>query len=126
MEEAILLKAGELGKLLFSSEAGEDYRRTREAVYSDAGLAALLERQEMLRIKSEGEALSLGKPREETENERIKLSELLQFSDAASRYLLAEYRYTALMDSVYRLIGQEAGLRLPGGFASHESGNSSN
>lgn len=112
MNQKLLNNAVQLGKEIYESPEGAEYRRTREIAYSEDTTAALIQRYEYLRQISDGELLTKGTISCSTENELTSIANVLQFNKIASDFLLAEYNYTKLLDSVYSILGKETGIPL--------------
>lgn len=99
----VINKANELAALLADSAEYKSYCNAKANVCEDASTWALLKEYRSLQYKVQAALLSSGESPEDMMRLQ-KLGELLQLNPAASEYLFAQYRLSALLGDVYKTL----------------------
>ena len=90
----------------------KEYRKTREAAFSNDLNSAMLQELKRLQWTAQAETLSRGQVDELTGKRLQKLGETLQFNPKAAEYLLAEYNFNHLLNDVYKILAEGVGVTL--------------
>ncbi len=102
--------AHNLARALKESEEYIEWQSLKQEAYADDTNKALLDEYKKLQMRMQIQAASGQKPDGEEMEKLQKLSGLLQFNPAASRFILAEFRFQKLLADIYKILGEVAEL----------------
>ncbi len=102
----------ELARSLRQTEEYTEYMSLRDRAYEDSTNKALLDEYKRLQYRMQL-AIASGERMEEDDFQRMqKISQLLQFNQDASAFLLAEFRLQKLLGDMYKILADAAGIDL--------------
>lgn len=111
--QELTAKAGELSREIRKSAEYQEYLFARNAAYQTPATRVLVDKYHRLQLQAQGRMMFGGNEKDSTMEELQKLGELLQFDNAASRLLMAEYTLRELMADVYNALGSQLDMDVP-------------
>ena len=103
--------AHKLADEIRASEEYKAYTEAREAIQNNPATMTLLKEYHKLQIEVQSQAYT-SKRDDEAIRRLQKLGELLQMNEAASRYLIAEYKIHTAIGDIYKIIAEAADIDL--------------
>ena len=105
-------QAHALARSLKESQEYVEYMSLKDKAYADETNRALLDEYKRLQYRMQL-AIASGERMEEDDFQRMqKISQLLQFNQDASAFLLAEFRLQKLLGDMYKILADAAGIDL--------------
>lgn len=111
--QELVQKARELSREIRKSDEYQEYFLAKNAAYQDPTTRVLVAKYHRLQLQVQGQRMFSGKEDDASMQELQKLGELLQFDNAASRLLIAEYTLRSMMAEVYTALGAELDMDEP-------------
>jgi cell fate (sporulation/competence/biofilm development) regulator YlbF (YheA/YmcA/DUF963 family) len=104
-------KAGELARLLASSEEYRTYKESREKAMQNETTRALIGEYHQLQLKAQASAVA-GSKDDDSLLRLKKVGEVLQFDKDASEYLMSEFRLNRMLAEVYKILASALDIDL--------------
>ena len=99
-------KAHELARELKNSPEYQEYQRCKEVAMENETQKALIQEYKKLQFQLQGSVAGGGKP-DPAEMERLqKIMAVLQLSQDATRYLMAEFQLQKMLADIYKILGE--------------------
>lgn len=99
-------KAHELARELKNSPEYQEYQRCKEVAMENETQKALIQEYKKLQFQLQVSVAGGGKP-DPAEMERLqKIMAVLQLSQDATRYLMAEFQLQKLLADIYKILGE--------------------
>lgn len=104
--------AHQLKRAIMNSDQYRNYREKKKIVYSNEGNKKMLEDYRMQLLELQMKKLS-DKEIEEKELEKLKnLEEILRHNPSINEFLIAEYRFSQLIQDITKIIGEAIDMDL--------------
>ena len=107
-------EANALARAIRESDVCQDYRRLKEAVESDETSRALVKEYKRLQLQLQMAAVSGAQTSDADVTRFQQISGLLFTQESTAQMLLCEMRVQQMMADVYKILGDAAGIELPG------------
>ena len=105
-------KAHELARELKNSPEYQEYQRCKEVAMENETQKALIQEYKKLQFQLQVSVAGGGKP-DPAEMERLqKIMAVLQLSQDATRYLMAEFRFQRMLTDIFKILADVAGVDL--------------
>ncbi len=105
-------QAHQLARTMQESEEYKEYMRLKDIAYQDETNKTLLNEYKRLQYRMQAQMAS-GQPMDETELQRLQqITNLLQFNQDASAFMLAEFRFQKMLADIYKILADVAGINL--------------
>lgn len=99
-------KAHELARELKNSPEYQEYQRCKEVAMENETQKALIQEYKKLQFQLQVSVAGGGKP-DQAEMERLqKIMAVLQLSQDATRYLMAEFQLQKMLADIYKILGE--------------------
>lgn len=99
-------KAHELARELKNSTEYQEYQRCKEVAMENETQKALIQEYKKLQFQLQVSVAGGGKP-DPAEMERLqKIMAVLQLSQDATRYLMAEFQLQKMLADIYKILGE--------------------
>ena len=99
-------KAHELARELKNSPEYQEYQRCKEVAMENETQKALIQEYKKLQFQLQVSVAEGGKP-DPAEMERLqKIMAVLQLSQDATRYLMAEFQLQKMLADIYKILGE--------------------
>ena len=99
-------KAHELARELKNSPEYQEYQRCKEVAMENETQKALIQEYKKLQFQLQVSVAGGGKP-DSAEMERLqKIMAVLQLSQDATRYLMAEFQLQKMLADIYKILGE--------------------
>ena len=99
-------KAHELARELKNSPEYQEYQRCKEVAMENETQKALIQEYKKLQFQLQVSVAGGGKP-DPAEMERLqKIMAVLQLSQDATRYLMAEFQLQKMLADIYKILGE--------------------
>ncbi|MGI5899512.1 MAG: YlbF family regulator [Christensenellales bacterium] len=105
-------KAHDLAKALKESEQYKTYEKARELAMENETNKALLMEYKKLQYQLQLQVASGGKAFADDMERYQKLTALLQLSNEATAYMMAEFQLQKTLADIYKILGEAAGIDL--------------
>ncbi|MBO4837732.1 MAG: YlbF family regulator [Clostridia bacterium] len=107
-------EASALAAAIRESDVCREYRRLKEEVEGNETNRALIREYKKLQMQLQMAAVTGASSPEEDGRRFQQIGALLFAQPAVSRFLLCEMRLQQMMADIYKILGDAAGLELPG------------